>query len=747
MLAWLAWWIALPTKALDIPRPTTLPHELSDQHDLIDRRPQQCVTKVDEFVASQKNSDGQLPISWLSPQNKQKWIGLWQLKAACLAKSERGEEALRSLKTAYQLALSWDEVLLQAHILLSQSVIYRHLYSDLESAKQQLEQADKVLQGVTSPMAIPLKAELEVQHCELMLAKMELLDAKVCLNDALESARHANKPSQISRLLLKLGDYYRLAKQSETALYQYTEAKTLAEDNQLKSLQAMAYLRLAQMYMDQGQSTIAAENANLAAQQFQELNSNEQLLESLRLLGEIHEQGNQTNMALVYYFNALDIARELGQIQSSTALYLKMGKNYMRMNNLDLAQNYLEGARRLAANSDSRQQQTESLTLLGELYLRQNQADKAMPLLEEAMNIAKEQNDRLAQRSIYQLLAQIHEMRQQYKQALTTYKAYMAMLDRPQSPEADDMREQFRQQYQLIDQHEQIDRLTRKNDAMTTSLERSRLYTGIMLGACCLLGMMWFRNRVSLKATKELVQKQEYGLTHHPLTELPNRRALLQRLIRENEKLREAIPLTSDDYSLDYQYSLLVFELPMLEQAKLQHGDEFYRQLCNHFGQRLKSGQPNAEQQLYHLGRQRLLLVIQHDYQPCSALVEQATDTLRQIARERQLDEQCYCGIVETPFLTKAADAIEPNKLIQIGELALFGARQLSPNDKHVNWVHLHTISSPQGAFFSGEIWRCCVRAIHSGIIKVECSGDKHAISWPEHAKVAGVEQQIKPCS
>jgi len=742
ILAWLAYWSALPAHALDIPRPTDLPYELTEQQELIDRRPQQCVAKVDEFLTAQKNNaDGQLEASWLSPQNQPKWIGLWQLKAACLAKSERAEEALQALDYAYQLATGWDLPIHQAHILLSQSLIYRRLYVDMDTANRRLDQAQQLLEGAASPMAIPLRAELEVQRCELMLAGMQLLNAKVCLTNALDSARHANKPSQISRLLLKLGDYYRLAKQSETALYQYIEAKTLAEDNQLKSLQGLANLRLAQMHLSQGQSTAAIENANLAAQQFQELNNNEQLLESLRLLGEIHERGNEPNMALVYYFNALDIARDLGQTQSSSALYLKMGKSYMQMDNLTLAKKYLDGARHLTATSNNHQQQTETLTLLGELRLRQHQADRAMPLLEEALAIATQHSNQQARQTLYKLLARSHEMQQHYEQALNTYKAYVALFEQHNTPRENKTQDQFNQQYQLVDQHEQIDRLTRQNNSIMTSLQQTRLYTGVMLGVCILFGLMWFRNRVTLNATNDLLQKEQYRLTHHPLSELPNRRALIQWLFQESEQQQELLPIAPDDYGCDYQYSLLLFELPMLEQAGLQHGHEFYQQLCKSLGQRLTTEMAIPNKYLYQLGKQRLLLVLHHEYQACGALVEQASRSLRQLAQEHQLNEQCYCGVIETPFLTKAPDAIEPDKLIQIGELALFGARQLAQGEGNPNWVRLHTISSPQGAFFSGEIWRCCIRAIQSGIIKVECSGDKYSIVWPEPAKAGSTDQ------
>jgi len=144
------------------------------------------------------------------------------------------------------------------------------------------------------------------------------------------------------------------------------------------------------MALDQGDYGAARTLHEEAFAVARQLDSKEDVAESLRYLGQVaYKQGDYVH-ALTLYEEALRCSRELGNSWFIGVSLIDLGELSRTLGDVASAQHYLEEGLALARDSGDKRNIAESLISLGELADGRGKLDAAERLLEEALAIARE---------------------------------------------------------------------------------------------------------------------------------------------------------------------------------------------------------------------------------------------------------------------------------------------------------------------------------------------------------------------
>ncbi|WP_421219865.1 hypothetical protein [Aeromonas enteropelogenes] len=728
--------------------------DLQQAQSLVLTDPARCVQITSAFLTRAANNPQQIisnrqefgyrePL--LSYSNMTQNISANLLKGKCLLQLGQYQATQQALDTAIALAEKEQQPELKAHAL------YLKLRS-LERMPEQQGNRQPLLEQLDGQLAAPLLKQSQLQvysrllHTSYDIEQRQFEGAKAHLAEARTWAAKSTNPLASAWVSAISGDLYRALQQPQLALGEYIDAQQRAKNLNAPLFLGLLSNQIVKLYQEEQEPQKALQYANEAANYFHSIGNRSLLCDSLIVLARLNRDQNDLNMALVYFFNALDLLDEGTNRAQASLLKYEIGKTYLYSGNLSLAGNYLNAARQSHELNDAKEPLIDTLLLLGELYLKKQEAAIAILQLENARTLSSQIGDTRRQYEVFRLLSLAYEQKGYLRQALDSYKQFHRLGEEVRQQELALEQAAIRDNYVQVERAQQIKELEQRLSNSQHQQERylwSSITTSLLLA---LFIYLFFTLWLKLRTARLQVKRTGEALQIEPRSGLANWQRLMNRWPREMAKrqLKSERWFLSEEPTSEFDDKLhyLLFRVPFLVNALEHHGYQASREIEQAFGTYVDTLTPQ-DGRIYDLREGHILYVVPQRH--VANLHQLAGDLLASIAAfpcEYPLDRQISLGIVSHPFLPKAATALDHNGLFDLCYLALSGAIQLSEKCQESAWLELAAIDCQQAAFFNGDVWQCGLMAIDKGLVKVNSSHEKQWVNWPRLARTqAPVDQ------
>ncbi|MEL3927349.1 hypothetical protein V1669_08060 [Aeromonas enteropelogenes] len=728
--------------------------DLQQAQSLVLTDPARCVQITSAFLTRAANNPQQIisnrqefgyrePL--LSYSNMTQNISANLLKGKCLLQLGQYQATQQALDTAIALAEKEQQPELKAHAL------YFKLRS-LERMPEQQGNRQSLLEQLDGQLAAPLLKQSQLQVYSRLLRtsydieQRQFEGAKAHLAEARTWAAKSTNPLASAWVSAISGDLYRALQQPQLALGEYIDAQQRAKNLNAPLFLGLLSNQIVKLYQEEQEPQKALQYANEAANYFHSIGNRSLLCDSLIVLARLNRDQNDLNMALVYFFNALDLLDEGTNRAQASLLKYEIGKTYLYSGNLSLAGNYLNAARQSHELNDAKEPLIDTLLLLGELYLKKQEAAIAILQLENARTLSSQIGDTRRQYEVFRLLSLAYEQKGYLRQALDSYKQFHRLGEEVRQQELALEQAAIRDNYVQVERAQQIKELEQRLSNSQHQQERylwSSITTSLLLA---LFIYLFFTLWLKLRTARLQVKRTGEALQIEPRSGLANWQRLMNRWPREMAKrqLKSERWFLSEEPTSEFDDKLhyLLFRVPFLVNALEHHGYQASREIEQAFGTYVDTLTPQ-DGRIYDLREGHILYVVPQRH--VANLHQLAGDLLASIAAfpcEYPLDRQISLGIVSHPFLPKAATALDHNGLFDLCYLALSGAIQLSEKCQESAWLELAAIDCQQAAFFNGDVWQCGLMAIDKGLVKVNSSHEKQWVNWPRLARTqAPVDQ------
>lgn len=734
--------------------PVLAPHqtesvELQQAQQLMLSRPAECVAMTQVFLQRKEmdpaklvNSRQDFDQQTMAKQyrSREQSLTAWQTQALCQANAGLMGPANTSINQAIKLAKLYHQADSEAASLM----IKAKFLLARQDAQQAVTLLDKAQILLDTHSSSALQQALPLLQASSLFYQHRVEDARSAFEHIRLQAQEENLYIQQAWANYLLADYYRFLHQDELALSHYAETLSLLGKRQQYYLKAMAAEKAAAINAALGENEQAIHFANLATSEFELLGNPSLLISSLINLGKVTRTSNQdASLSLVYFFNALDLAKILANNDQIAQLYLEIGHSYRVLGNEVEALHYLTQARINFERNSNLPQQIDALHQLGQLYVTQQESGLALLQLEQALRLANGLNDVPRLIESHRLLALLFEYSNNPSQALMHHKAYHDYFARASQLNRLLTQSLVQDSEQQLQQERELATLRQQGAQLKQDNQRYALLTAVLVLSVPLLLYALWHHRIRRRHLVEQNQVLSHSLLLESRTGLPNWRQLMLRLPTELAKSQ----LRSEQWYLNEEQALpfsdktyyLLLHVPFMVNLSERLGLVAASTLQQQLGEYLQ-GRIHPAARLYDLREGQFIYVISQ--RQVSSLQQTLTSLERmfdEFPSAFDLDRRLAIGIIGHPFLPKAPHALDDMRMGDILYLAMAAAHEISKETGDKAWVELLALDCQQAAFFNGDIRHCCIQAILKGLVKVNCSHKKHHIDWqalaPELAK------------
>lgn len=721
--------------------------DLQQAQSLVQTDPARCVQITSAFLTRAANNPQQIisnrqefgyrePI--LNYSTIAQSVGAYLLKGECLLQLGQYQATQQALDKAMVLADKENLPELKAHGL------YLKIRSQLLKPDHQ-SSSRPLLSELEEQLTAPNLKQSQLQIYSRLLRtsydidNQQLEDAKVHLAEARNWAAKAGYPLASAWVSAISGDLYRALQQPQLALGEYIDAQQQARNLNDPLFLGLLSNQIVKLYQQEQEPQKALQYANEAANYFHSIGNPSLLCDSLIVLARLNRDQGDLNLALVYFFNALDLIDEGSNRPQSSLLKYEIGKTYLQSGNLSLASNYLNAARQSHELNDAKEPLIDTLLLLGELYLKKQEAAIAILQLENARALADQIGDTRRQYEVFRLLSLAYEQKGFLRQALDSYKRFHRLGEEVRQQEIAQEQAAIRDNYIHVERVQHIKELEQQLSQSEHQQERylwSSITTSLLLA---LFIYLFFTLWLKLRAARLQAKRTGEALLIEPRSGLANWQRLMNRWPREMAKrqLKSERWYLSEEPTSEFDDKLhyLLFRVPFLLNVRELHGYQASSEIEQAFGAYIETLTPQ-DGRIYDLREGHLLYVVPQRH--VANLHQLAGDLLIAIAAfpcDYPIDRRVSLGIVSHPFLPKAATALDHHGLFDLCYLALSGAIQLSEKHQQNVWLELAAIDCQQAAFFNGDVWQCALMAIDKGLVKVNSSHEKQWVNWHQLAR------------
>ncbi|WP_421236946.1 tetratricopeptide repeat protein [Aeromonas jandaei] len=721
--------------------------DLQQAQSLVQTDPARCVQITSAFLTRAANNPQQIisnrqefgyrePI--LNYSTIAQSVGAYLLKGECLLQLGQYQATQQALDKAMVLADKENLPEFKAHGL------YLKIRSQLLKPDHQ-SSSRPLLSELEEQLTAPNLKQSQLQIYSRLLRtsydidNQQLEDAKVHLAEARNWAAKAGYPLASAWVSAISGDLYRALQQPQLALGEYIDAQQQARNLNDPLFLGLLSNQIVKLYQQEQEPQKALQYANEAANYFHSIGNPSLLCDSLIVLARLNRDQGDLNLALVYFFNALDLIDEGSNRPQSSLLKYEIGKTYLQSGNLSLASNYLNAARQSHELNDAKEPLIDTLLLLGELYLKKQEAAIAILQLENARALADQIGDTRRQYEVFRLLSLAYEQKGFLRQALDSYKRFHRLGEEVRQQEIAQEQAAIRDNYVHVERVQHIKELEQQLSQSQHQQERylwSSITTSLLLA---LFIYLFFTLWLKLRTARLQAKRTGEALLIEPRSGLANWQRLMNRWPREMAKrqLKSERWYLSEEPTSEFDDKLhyLLFRVPFLLNVREQHGYQASSEIEQAFGAYIETLTPQ-DGRIYDLREGHLLYVVPQRH--VANLHQLAGDLLIAIAAfpcDYPIDRRVSLGIVSHPFLPKAATALDHHGLFDLCYLALSGAIQLSEKHQQNVWLELAAIDCQQAAFFNGDVWQCALMAIDKGLVKVNSSHEKQWVNWHQLAR------------
>ena len=225
------------------------------------------------------------------------------------------------------------------------------------------------------------------------------------------------------------------------------------------------------------------------------------------------ENTDSTKAAIGYYTRALDIWKQLNDLQGQANVFNNLGDAHKHLGNYQLAFNYLRQAEKICLNTGDAQGLMESYNTMGDVYSRAGQQEKSLELIRKYYKIAVEINDAKFIQSAYKDFSEVYAKMGDYTKAYDYRVKYDELRYERLSNRF--INSFIRNERLFSDEKKQRQIEQQKNDLklkeaqLATARNRQYAYWGGGIALCLLIGLLFNRNRMRARRNRELAAKNE----------------------------------------------------------------------------------------------------------------------------------------------------------------------------------------------------------------------------------------------
>ncbi|RXJ72521.1 GGDEF domain-containing protein [Veronia nyctiphanis] len=649
-------------------------------------------------------------------------------------------EAWKAFEQARQMSEKNNLVSTQVDLIYTEALLKFQLANNHSEALLLLDKLQQRLpaRGTRSVVQSDLAFEAALLKANI-LSEKEQEDVILAQFDAAKQELGNDPNLQLKvRLQIQLGQYFLSQQQYEKALSELLSAFWIASENEFVADIATTNINLAELYKQRGALHKALLHANQAAEFYEHFKLMRGLSRAQRLLASIYEGQRRYNFALVHYFNALDIERDLGRLSQQAAIKVAIASTYLELLHYPLAEQYVSDAiaAAIAANEPSRLAQ--AYILQGELSMELQKVDEAIKVLNQAVNIVEKGSDRKLLARALKKLSFGYEVKGDYYQALLIQRRFDQLAERDRDRQQLQEAKSFKQRERVIERQLQFEDIERRQEESEHSLlEQKKVNYFLFASLCVLLVLLVLRHRSANYRREQLSELRKDYYTH-PHSGLRNLRMLNERLPSSLEKsnahfeqwyLGEMIHEPLSD-----RLRFAMFEVPFLKTIHLKYGYQEGIKLERQLGDflRTKVVEPSR---IYHFSDNMFVLIEPQAYsnQEPSLLADKVQGLIESFLEQLGnpgIDSRITIGMAEYPFVPRAYTTINDQDLLDILLMATSASHQLGIDDTESQWVHLSAIeSAPAASFVNTDIRKACLECISSGLVKVRTSSTD-SINW-----------------
>ncbi|GGF14040.1 hypothetical protein GCM10011383_26610 [Hymenobacter cavernae] len=230
-------------------------------------------------------------------------------------------------------------------------------------------------------------------------------------------------------------------------------------------------------------------------------------------LGTVYQEQKNWRLALRYFQQALQIAREQQDQQSETVALVNLADAYWSQGNYAQARVYSGQARARAHAAQDTYILPNAELILAKLYLHTHQLDSALTLARHALQLSQQARSQTNLQDANKLLAQAYAQRGNFTEAYRHQRLYMAYSDTLKGEETQRKTSALRYGYELDKKQAQIALLTktRQLQAQQSIRQRQQLYALLAgLGSVVLVaGLLWRNVVLKQRANQRLNAKND----------------------------------------------------------------------------------------------------------------------------------------------------------------------------------------------------------------------------------------------
>ena len=150
---------------------------------------------------------------------------------------------------------------------------------------------------------------------------------------------------------------------------------------------------------------------------------------NLRALGRCHEKLKDTQQALHYYKEGLKVVRQDKDQSEEATLLTDIAKIFSRADDYEQMTSYFEQALSVAQASEDLDAKLHVLIGWGHSYLNSDEPSKALSYYQQALVLARNQSDQSAESHCLTIIADYYENQKDWPQAIDNYQQILELTD------------------------------------------------------------------------------------------------------------------------------------------------------------------------------------------------------------------------------------------------------------------------------------------------------------------------------